>query len=286
MYRNIAFSGGGAHTLAFVGAIKYLEETKHIENVRNIIGASGGSFFALLLLLNWSYDRIRAYCTTNLVKHLERDIVSITSLVKLPYHYGLNDGQVLIDIVEDVLAKSGVDKNATFMDLAKTFGKHIVIATTNVTRKRIEYLSVDTEPEMKVSTAIRMSTSIPILFTPVKYYDDLYVDSLIYNNFPIDFFQQFTVDTLGININVLEKRERPRNFFAYMSTIYNCLYDSVMQKRVGGLRSDCKICNVDIDESIKKFDMYHMRFSVTPALVNELQDKGYAALSRAFDEVR
>ena len=285
MYRNVAFSGGGAHTLAFVGAIKYLEEKGHVKNVRNIIGASGGTFFALLLFLNWSYERIHAYCTTDLVKYLGQNIVTVASLIKLPYHYGLNDGRVIIDIVEDVLTKSGVDKDATFIDLAKLFGKHIVIATTNVTQKRIEYLSVDTEPDMKVTTAVRMSTSIPILFTPVKYYDDLYVDSLIYNNFPVDFFTQFTVDTLGININVLEKKQYPRNFFAYMSTIYNCLYDSVMKKRGDGIRSDCKICNVDIDESVKKFDLYNMRFDVTPARVNELKDKGYDALMRAFENV-
>lgn len=284
MYRNIAFSGGGAHTMAFIGAIKYMEENKLIENVRNIIGASGGSFFALLVVLNWSYESIHNYFTNDMVKHLEKNMLSVTSLIRLPFTFGLNDGQVIVGIVEDVLTKSGLDIGTTFMELTKMFGKNLVVAATNVTQKKIEYLSVDTEPEMKISTAIRMSTSIPILFTPVKYYNDLYVDSLIYNNFPVNFFKQFNVDTLGININYLEKKEYPKNFFSYMSTIYNCLYDSVRQAHSNSQNGECKICNIDIDESVKKFDMYHMKFVINTELITVLTEKGYTTLLMAFDK--
>ena len=284
MYRNIAFSGGGAHTMAFIGAIKYMEENGLIKNVRNIIGASGGSFFALLVVLNWSYERIHCYFTNDMVKHMEKNMLSVTSLIRLPFTFGLNDGQLIVDIVEDVLTKSGVDTGTTFMELAKVFGKHLVIAATNVTQKRIEYMSVDTEPEMKLSTAIRMSTSIPILFTPVKYYNDLYVDSLIYNNFPVNFFKQFNVDTLGININYLEKKEYPKNFFSYMSTIYNCLYDSVQQAHGNSQNGECKICNIYINESVKKFDMYHMKFLINAELITDLTDKGYTTLLMALDK--
>ena len=44
MCHNIAFSGGGVHTIAFIGCLKYLEETEKIEHIHNVIGSSGGSF--------------------------------------------------------------------------------------------------------------------------------------------------------------------------------------------------------------------------------------------------
>lgn len=283
MYGNIAFSGGGAHTLAFIGSIKYLEEHGYSEYVRNIIGASGGSFFALFMLLNWRYERVHAYCTKELLVHLNHNMISIKSLFRLPSTFGLNDGECIVNIVEDILERSGVHAGATFMELTKMFGRHIVIAATNVTQRKIEYLSVDTYPEMKISTAIRMSTSIPILFTPVMYYDDLYVDSLVYNNFPVNFFKQFSIDTLGININIVEKKQKPKSFFGFMSMIYNCLYDSVTQKNNDSLK-ECTICNIDIDESIRKFDMYHMKFDVNVQLVNDMMEIGYSSLHMFFKE--
>lgn len=285
MFHNIAFSGGGTHTLSFIGCVKYLEENTHLVDIRNIIGASGGSFFALLLLLGWTSERMRVYCASELVKHIESNKFNLMNLFNLPKIYGLNNGDFIIKIVEDVLERSGVDPAATFIDLTKIFGKNIVIAATNVTAKKIEYLSVDTYPEMKISTAIRMSTSIPILFSPVKYYDDLYVDSLIYNNFPVNFFTQFNIDTLGININIVDEKKKPSTFFSYMSLIYNCLYDSVMKKNNDTTNDMSSICNIDINGSKKKFDMYHMKFIIDDMFIAELVDVGYNSL-RVFLQER
>ena len=285
MFHNIAFSGGGTHTMTFIGCIKYMEENNHLIDIRNIIGASGGSFFALLLMLGWTSERIRVYCEKELVKHLESNRFNILSVFNLPRIFGLNNGDFLIKIIEDVLERSGVDPQINFIDITKLFGKNIVIATTNITSRKIEYLSVDTYPEMKISTAVRMSVSIPILFSPVKYYDDLYVDSMIYNNFPINFFTQFNIDTLGININIVDEKKKPTNFFSYMSLIYNCLYDSVMKKNTETIKNDMSsICNIDINESKKKFDLYNMKFVLDDAFITEMSNIGYDSLRVFFQE--
>ena len=51
MFHNIAFSGGGTHTLAFIGSIKYLKEVNKLDDIKNLIGASAGSLIALLVIL-------------------------------------------------------------------------------------------------------------------------------------------------------------------------------------------------------------------------------------------
>ena len=59
MYHNIAFSGGGVHTIAFIGCVKYLEETKNIDSIINVIGSSGGALVALMVVINLSHQEMK-----------------------------------------------------------------------------------------------------------------------------------------------------------------------------------------------------------------------------------
>ena len=126
--------------------------------------------------------------------------------------YGIDNGDHIIKIMSNLLERKGFDKNATFLDISKRTGKNLIIAVANITQQKIEYLSVDNYPEMRITTAIRMSTCIPILYEPVKYYDDLYVDSLVFNNFPIIFFDKFKIETLELNV-YSEKKTKANSFF-------------------------------------------------------------------------
>lgn len=275
MFHNIALSGGGTHTLAFLGCVKYLEEIGEIKNIKNLIGASAGSIFCLVLVLNWSYKEIYDLCIKELIPIVDKMSFSVWSLSKISSQYGMSDGKEVEHLVEKILEISKVDKDVTFLDMAKTYGKHIVIATTNLTSRKLEYLSVDTYPEMKLVTAIRMSTSIPILFTPVKYYDDLYVDSLVYNNFPVDFFSKFKIDTLGLNIVTSKESKKINSWMDYICLLYAGFKDSVIQKSV---KDFDYICNICVNKAGNKFDILKMKFVLHKTFIDQLVDIGYKTL--------
>lgn len=279
MFNNIAFSGGGTHTLAFIGCIKYLEEHKKLVDIKNVIGASGGSIIALLVVLNWSYDSIYAFVKSELISFVDNLKFPLTSIFYLSKQFGMNDGNDIVKLIEAVLRKSNVDPNITFLDLSKRFGRNLIIATTNLTEKKIEYLSIDTYPEMRISTAIRMSVSIPVLFTPVKYYEDLYVDSLIYNNFPVNFFEQFKVNTLGFNIVVSENSKKINCFTQYLYSLYTAVCDSINKKNIYDFNF---VCNIFINSTLTNFDYYKMKFNVKNETINELINAGYESISKFF----
>lgn len=281
MFNNIAFSGGGTHTLAFIGCIKYLQEVNKIDDIKNLIGASSGSIIALLVILNWKYEDIYKFCTIDLIKFVDNMNFSLTSIFNLPKLYGMNDGKDIIKLVETILIKSNVDPNITFLELTKLYGRNIIIATTNLTDQKIEYLSIDTYPELKISTAIRMSTSVPILFAPVKYYEDLYVDSLIYNNFPVDFFERFKVDTLGLNLVSSENLKKITCCADYIYLLYAGFCDSIFKKHTHDYNF---ICNIPIKNSLKKFDLYKMKFHLNIDMIDEIIKSGYDSLSVFFQE--
>lgn len=276
MFHNIAFSGGGTHTLAFIGCIKYLKEVNKLDEIKNLIGASAGSLIALLVILNWTYEDMYKFCTSDLIKFVDNMNFSLTSIFNLPKIYGMNDGKDIIKLVESILIKSNLDPNITFLEITKLYGRNIIIATTNLTEQKIEYLSIDTYPEMKITTAIRMSTSIPILFSPVKYYEDLYVDSLVYNNFPVDFFERFKVDTLGLNLVSSENFKKINCCADYIYLLYAGFCDSIFKKHTQDYNF---ICNIPIKNSLKKFDFYKMKFNLNIEMIDEIMEVGYNTLS-------
>lgn len=279
MFHNIALSGGGSHTLAFLGCIKYMEEKDELKHIKNLIGASAGSIFCLGLVLNWTYNDIYNMCVEELIPLVDKMGFSVWSLSKIASQYGMSDGKEVIQLIENILEKSKVNKDVTFLELAKAYGKNLIIATTNLTSRKLEYLSVDTYPEMKIVTAIRMSTCIPILFTPVKYYDDLYVDSLIYNNFPIDFFKKFKVDTLGLNITSSKESKKITSWMEYIYLLYSGFKDSVNQYTV---KDFDYICNIDVSKSGNKFDLLKMKFVLNKTFIDQLVDIGYTSLQSFY----
>ena len=283
MFHNVALSGGGIYTIAFIGCVKYLYETNRLEELCNVIGTSGGSVICLMIILNYTWEEMRDFyiqiCENDDSKHLFK--YSVKDLLNIFKKYGINDGEIISYSVKKILKFKELSEDLTFIDLIKKTGKNLVIPVTNITQKKIEYISVDTYPEMKVVTAIRMSASIPIIFEPVKYYNDIYVDGLIFSNFPIDYFDKFTVDTLGLNIKSYEKTEDEiKTFKDYLNLLFESFINSLYRQKTQ-IKYEY-ICNIPIPKTIKNFNIYKLQFILNKEQIDELIDIGYNNLMSIF----
>jgi predicted acylesterase/phospholipase RssA len=284
MYHNIAFSGGGVHTLAFIGCLKYLEETKKVSDIVNIIGSSGGSCIALMVALNLSHSDMKTCINDVYTQNKHLFGTSIKNIFNIPKKFGMMDSKIIDVFVRYVLEKKNIQENVTFLELIKITGKHLIIPVTNLSQKKIEYLSVDTFPEMEIVTAIKMSTCIPILFEPIKYYNDLYVDSLIYCNFPIDFFEKFHINTLGLNLVVDSSNNTGsvNSFAKYCSLLCESVFSSLYTSSLD--TTGYNICDVTIPCTMQNFDLYRLRFVIDADIVDELVQLGYDNLSMFFQK--
>lgn len=283
MFHNIALSGGGIYTIAFIGCMKYLFKTNKIDELYNVIGSSGGSVICLMIILNYTWEEMRDFfieiCEDEESKHLFK--YSVKDLLNIFRKYGMNDGSIVIHSVKKILSFKEISEDITFIDLIKKTGKNLIIPVTNLTQKKIEYISVDTYPEMKVITAIRMSTSIPIIFEPIKYYNDIYVDGLIFSNFPIDYFDKFTVDTLGLNITSPKNTETViKTFKDYLNLLCESFFDSLYRQKTQ-IKYEY-ICDIPVPQTIKNFDIYRLQFILNKEQIHELIDIGYNSLMSIF----
>jgi predicted acylesterase/phospholipase RssA len=279
MFYNIAISGGGINTIAFIGCLQYLEEhDNYTKNIHNFLGASGGSIMCLFLILNYNSQEISDFLKSQIPK---LNNFSIWNIFKIFSQYGFNNGKNVIDLIENILIFKGVSPNISLLELTKMTGKNLIISTTNVSSKKIEYISVDNYPNIQVVTAIRMSTAIPIFFTPVKYYNDYYVDSMVFNNFPIVFFDNFKNETLGLNILSKNTKNEIKCFGDFISFLCDCMSLSYYKHTNTNHKY---VCNIVLDNATRNIDVTKFRFDFSDDKMNELIKLGYNSLKVFFDK--
>ena len=216
MYKTLCLSGGGSSGISIIGSLKFLEENKVFNNfsIKKYVGTSVGSIIAFLLNLNYNLDFILEFINTFNINIIFENL-NIDNLFE---DYGLLKGDKLINILKSILYKKYKINNVSFKELYKITKKKICIIGSNVSKNREEYFSYETTPDLSVIKAIRISSSIPIIFTPVIMNNDYYCDGGLTNNFPINYCNKKY--TLGLI--VCNNGETDINCISsYLSSIYN-----------------------------------------------------------------
>ena len=196
VYDTICLSGGGIKGFSFIGALEYLHNKSYIDlnKINNWVGTSVGSIMSYLLTLGYTIQEIIDFILDFNFKSLESDI-SIDSLL---VSFGVNNGIKFIILMSSFLKEKFNCEDINFLDHYKLTNKKLTIIGTNYSKGKEVAFNYETCPTMSVLTAIRISISVPIIFEPVLFNDDYYVDGGLTNNFPLNHCNPKT--TLGIYI--------------------------------------------------------------------------------------
>lgn len=277
MVHNLALSGGGAHVMAFVGSLRVMEERGLLKEVTEVVGASAGSLLALMLVLGFDVEEIRAFIRKSFTN--ENGLrISLKDTWKITQTFGIDDGESVFELVHAILEHKKVDRDITFIDLAKLTGKNLVIAVGNVNKERVEFMSVDSVPTMAISKAIRACTSVPVLYQPVIHNDEYYVDSLFFNNFPIDFFKEWNVKHHTIGLNIVVRKEKIGSLWDYFRNLFQ---GTVRHSHVDSQHH--MVCEVDCTE-FPNFDVRNMRFDLSDDNLERLQAAGERSAEKFCDQ--
>ena len=197
----IAISGGSSNGMVYVGAYKSLWEHGVIEKLRGAVGTSIGSLFALLCVLNYDpkclIERIIALDTKTLA---DSDVVLVKKIENFVTNWGVSTGVALTEFVEMILDETCGDKKITFRNLYDKTKKHLKITVFNVTKVTTEYWDHENHPDMCISTAVRASTAVPLLFEPLRVGDQIYVDGGVGDVFPFEAFDPAKCETFGLMV--------------------------------------------------------------------------------------
>lgn len=198
-------AGGGVRCIAFIGIFKKLEELikNKIEipkiDIKTVAGVSAGSIFGLLYILGYTSKEME-----DEILHKKLDKLKDIKFMNFLNKYGLDSGNNIMLWIESLIVKKEYSGNLTFEELFNKTGKNFKVYAANLNKYSFVEFSNKCTPKLKVLDAIRMSISIPFMFTINKFNlqsselsldGDICVDAGLIQNYPIELFKD-SLDTL------------------------------------------------------------------------------------------
>ena len=243
-YKNLVLEGGGIRGIAYGGALNELQERNILPGITRIAGTSAGAIQAALLAVGYTPQEITEITfKTNIQKLSDGRLFFLGGFPRLANQFGWYRGENFRNLLEDLITRKIGKSDLTFAQLhalaEQNRAKDLYVTGTSLTRQKAITFSYETYPDMKVSSAVRISMSIPLFFRAViidqkgniiqKPKDlsglDVMVDGGIIANYPIHIFDQlqylnatdlasgklFNSETLGIRLDTDEQISYDKN---------------------------------------------------------------------------
>lgn len=201
--QNLVFEGAGVRGLAYVGAIRELEDRNCLSNVQRVAGTSAGAIAALTLSLGYSAAEMEAIISDLPVQQFnDGKWFFIGGFYRLARTYGWYRGEAMTQWLHQLIEQKTGNGNITFRELHTGGYCDLYVTGTSLNRQRVIVFSHETYPNMKVKDAVRISMNVPFYFQAVwidkegKVLDpekasgefDIAVDGGLTANFPIALF--------------------------------------------------------------------------------------------------
>lgn len=219
MYTNLVIAGGGLRTIPVIGSLEFIIEKDMLSHVSKFYGTSMGGLFCLLLILNYNINEMKDIIINFDINKLFDNKIDIVNLFST---FNLYNNDKYEKFIKLLLKYKINNENITLIELFNTTGKWLTCSTISLSKKKIVYINHTNYPDLPVYKLIMMTTSIPILFKPVEWLDDLYVDGGIVDNFPLYCIPSDEINqTLGINTIVKfdENSKKIDNIIEYINSI-------------------------------------------------------------------
>lgn len=261
VYKNLVLSGGSSKGFSYIGVLQSLEEHNIIKNIKTFVGTSIGAIFSTLFSMGFT--------SKELYNHLDHNLeLTDVNIENFFYKYGFYSGKDIMNFVENIIEKK-YKKDITFSELNFLRNNKLVICVTNLNKHKIEYLSVDNYPTMKILDAIRFAITIPFIFTSKTNENTFFIDGAVIEN--ISFYNLEPKNTIGILlINNNENNNKEINTLE--SFTYN-LFLCMKKSYFNNYNSKYKVVPI-ICENIQSFD-----FQLSIDKKKELINCGYRSIN-------
>ena len=261
----LVLSGGSFKGFAYIGVLKALKKLNLLNDLNIFIGTSVGSIFSLLLSLNSCIEEIEEF-----INKINFNQLMNFNIKNLYCNYGLNDGSTIINLLISFLNKKNFNQNLTFKELYKRTNNILIVNSSNITKKINEVFDYLLTPDMEILKAVRMSISVPFIFSPVKFNNCLYVDGGIINSFMYIWAikNRYKKDNIiGVLLNDKINKNQNYNFYSYLMDIYYSLYSNQTEElnlnEIINIEIDnCSISKTNISD-IEKNKMIELGFNKT-----------------------
>jgi predicted acylesterase/phospholipase RssA len=219
--KTLILSGGGTRGLVYYGVLKALDELKILENITTFATTSVGALISIMYLIGYNVNEMEQFMYLFDIKKLSSfESIEKISFLEILQNYGFDDGENIHIIINKLLKGKGLKENLTLLELYQHNKKKFIATTVCINTKTTEYLSYETYPNLRVSDAIRMSTCVPIYYTPVIMNNKFYVDGGCMDNYPIYLFKDTIDEVIGVYVDNMYETSNINNMQSYLLNTY------------------------------------------------------------------
>ena len=217
------FGGGGIRGLAYCGAYKALLENNI--NLTGYAGSSIGAVFATLLALKYNYDEIyEILSNTGFEMFIDLNL-------DLKKEIAVSKGNIFYDWIKEKIErkfyqenyKKGQNEPVTFFDIKE----NLIVYSVNLTTMKFMEFSKEKTPDFEIAKAVRASVSMPGLFTPLEYDNNLLVDGDLLKSTPLwrvsNFIKNLDERIIEFRLEDNSSEKKINNSLEYLNRVYNAI---------------------------------------------------------------
>ncbi len=98
---------------------------------------------------------------------------------------GLFSSENIFKHLETQMRLKEISRSITFKEHFEKTGKILIVMAFNITKCKEDIFMYETTPDMEILNSLKLSARIPIIFGPIKYNNDFYIDGGVWNNFQL-----------------------------------------------------------------------------------------------------
>jgi predicted acylesterase/phospholipase RssA len=242
-YDAIVFSSGGSRGIGHLGALAELEKRYDLSQTRFYVGTSVGAIAACIACLGLRARDVFDACVIPFKYEKNLQIHLLTS------QFGLDRGASL-----DRFIASIVPPHLTFGDVFRETNHVLSILGTNLTTSSMAVFDPIRTPEMTIRDALRISCSIPFMFTAVERDGHLFVDGALTSAFPVN----VAIDVYGcrrvLGLNFEEYSailgDRPMTFEDFLSTVVDTVVYANSKHAYTARGATVDVCTIEMSPDV------------------------------------
>jgi len=202
---GLVLSGGAVRGLAHIGVLKALQEIGIKPTI--LSGVSAGSLIGAFYCYGYSPKEMEEIALkTNFLNYIKpiipkKAFFSIKSMSKF------------------------LKKYIHISDLSQ-LKIPLYVAVTNLNKGEVEYFN-----EGDIFTLLRASSSIPVLFEPVEYKKEIYVDGGLMNNLPVEPIKDKVDITIAVEVNPFNKSNGDNIISISIKSFYLAIRSNVLLRK-------------------------------------------------------
>jgi len=231
--KHLVLSGGGVSGLAGLGAIHKLFELNilNIKEIKSIYGTSVGSIIGLFICfhkLGINNEIIKDYIINRPFHETYK--ITMNQILNIYDSKGIYDKKSAYILFKPFFQTIDISTEITMNELYKLTSIELFFYTIEINSFTLKELSYLKTPDLPVINAIYMSSTIPLIMSPIIQTNECYIDGAFLCNYPINECLKQNVENekeiLGINYkytntNITTFVNEKTNIIDYIITILN-----------------------------------------------------------------